>query len=236
MELSFLYTLQALHNPALDKVMIFFTNLGEYGAVWILTAILLLCFQKYRRYGALMLVSLLVTFLIGEIHRTAADPSPLRFFLSFRPYSLFLYRCVDSLESRPEIWRRRIGAGGMHWVFQTLPVCPLSNRRAGRSSAGNCLRPGYLSLSETVYEKEGLSMKTEFLGTCDSDSRFFCVGGKDLYQYRWNSTGRCVTVLHPDTKRTFTLSVYTVELDGETYSFASGAFPGGKTAFYEISD
>ena len=79
-------------------------------------------------------------------------------------------------------------------------------------------------------------MKTEFLGTCDSDSRFFCVGGKDLYQYRWNSTGRCVTVLHPDTKRTFTLSVYTVELDGETYSFASGAFPGGKTAFYEISD
>ena len=47
--------------------MIFFTNLGEYGAVWILTAILLLCFQKYRRYGALMLVSLLVTFLIGEI-------------------------------------------------------------------------------------------------------------------------------------------------------------------------
>ena len=79
-------------------------------------------------------------------------------------------------------------------------------------------------------------MKTEFLGTCDSDSRFFCVGGKDLYQYRWNSTGRCVTVLHPDTTRTFTLSVYTVELDGETYSFASGAFPGGKTAFYEISD
>ena len=67
MELSFLYSLQALHNPALDKVMIFFTNLGEYGAVWILTAILLLCFQKYRRYGALMLVSLLVTFLIGEI-------------------------------------------------------------------------------------------------------------------------------------------------------------------------
>ena len=43
MELSFLYSLQALHNPALDKVMIFFTNLGEYGAVWILTAILLLC-------------------------------------------------------------------------------------------------------------------------------------------------------------------------------------------------
>ena len=32
MELSFLYSLQALHNPALDKVMIFFTNLGEYGS------------------------------------------------------------------------------------------------------------------------------------------------------------------------------------------------------------
>lgn len=33
MELSFLYSLQALHNPALDKVMIFFTNLGEYDPV-----------------------------------------------------------------------------------------------------------------------------------------------------------------------------------------------------------
>ena len=129
MELSFLYSLQALHNPALDKVMIFFTNLGEYGAVWILTAILLLCFQKYRRYGALMLVSLLVTFLIGEIglknlimreRPLVADPTvqqliplPLRFFLSFRPYSLFLYRCVDSLEAD-----RKFGAAGL-----ALAVC-----------------------------------------------------------------------------------------------------------------
>ena len=35
MELSFLYTLQALHNPALDKVMIFLPIWGGIGAVWI---------------------------------------------------------------------------------------------------------------------------------------------------------------------------------------------------------
>ena len=29
MELSFLYSLQALHNPALDKVMIFFYQSGR---------------------------------------------------------------------------------------------------------------------------------------------------------------------------------------------------------------
>ena len=77
-------------------------------------------------------------------------------------------------------------------------------------------------------------MKTEFLGTCDSDSRFFCVGGKDLYQYRWNSTGRCVTVLHPDTKRTFTLSVYTVELDGETYSLPAALSQVEKPRFMKF--
>ncbi len=79
-------------------------------------------------------------------------------------------------------------------------------------------------------------MKTEFLGTCDSDNKFFCVGGKDLYQYRWNSTGRCVPVLHPQTKRTFTLTEYTVDMEGEPYTFASGSFPGGKTAFYEVTE
>lgn len=67
MELSFLYFLQTLHNPLLDWIMIFFTNLGEFGTIWIVTAVVLLCFQKYRPYGVLMLVSMLVTFLIGEI-------------------------------------------------------------------------------------------------------------------------------------------------------------------------
>ena len=67
MEFSFLYFLQTLHNPLLDWIMIFFTNLGEFGTIWIVTAIVLLCFSKYRPYGVLMLVAMLVTFLIGEI-------------------------------------------------------------------------------------------------------------------------------------------------------------------------
>ena len=67
MEFSFLYFLQTIHNPILDGVMILFTVLGEFGIIWILTALFLLCFPKYRSFSALMLVSMLVTFLIGEI-------------------------------------------------------------------------------------------------------------------------------------------------------------------------
>lgn len=67
MELSFLYFLQTLHNPILDGIMIFFTSLGEFGTIWILTGITLLFFRKYRSFGVLLLISLLVTFLIGEI-------------------------------------------------------------------------------------------------------------------------------------------------------------------------
>ena len=75
----------------------------------------------------------------------------------------------------------------------------------------------------------------EFLGTCDAEANFFCVGGKDLYRYRWNPTGRCITVLHPTTKSAYTFTEYTADLDGTLYTFACGPLPGGKTAFYEIT-
>lgn len=129
MELSFLYSLQALHNPALDKVMIFFTNLGEYGAVWILTAILLLCFQKYRRYGALMLVSLLVTFLIGEIglknlimreRPLVADPTVQQLIPLPSGSSFPSGHTVSSFTAAWILWKadRKFGAAGL-----ALAVC-----------------------------------------------------------------------------------------------------------------
>lgn len=63
--LDFIY--QHLYHPISNTFMIFITYLGEFGWLWILWALLLLCKKKYRSYGILMLCSLLLTFLIGEI-------------------------------------------------------------------------------------------------------------------------------------------------------------------------
>lgn len=56
-----------MRAPLLDQVMVVFTYLGEYGAIWILTGLGLTISKKYRRYGILMLCSLLITFLTGEV-------------------------------------------------------------------------------------------------------------------------------------------------------------------------
>jgi undecaprenyl-diphosphatase len=63
--LDFIY--QHLYHPISNAFMIFITYLGEFGWIWILISLLLLCKKKYRPYGVLMLCSLLLTFLIGEV-------------------------------------------------------------------------------------------------------------------------------------------------------------------------
>ena len=63
--LDFIY--QHFYHPISNALMVFITYLGEYGCIWIFLAILLLCKKKYRTYGILMLLSLLITFLIGEV-------------------------------------------------------------------------------------------------------------------------------------------------------------------------
>lgn len=134
MELSFLYFLQTLHNPVLDWIMIFFTNLGEYGAIWILTAIALLCFRKYRRYGILMLLSMLVTFLIGEIglknlimreRPLIADPTVQQLIPLPSGSSFPSGHTASSFTAAWILWKanRKLGAAGL-----TLAACIMCSR------------------------------------------------------------------------------------------------------------
>lgn len=51
----------------IDYIMIFFTSIANCGTIWILTGIILLFNKKYRIYGIMLLISLLVTFFIGEL-------------------------------------------------------------------------------------------------------------------------------------------------------------------------
>ncbi len=66
MDFKILYFLNDLHCEALNKMMIFFTNLGDAGIVWILLAIVLLCFKKTRKCGLLILIAMGIGLIIGN--------------------------------------------------------------------------------------------------------------------------------------------------------------------------
>ena len=66
-EFSFLYFLQNLHNPLLDKLMVMITTLGEEGIIWIVLALVMLCTKKYRVCGIGVAISLVLMLLTGNI-------------------------------------------------------------------------------------------------------------------------------------------------------------------------
>ena len=51
----------------LDVVMAVFSYMGEAGGIWIITAVIMLCFRKTRATGVMLITAVLAGFLIGEI-------------------------------------------------------------------------------------------------------------------------------------------------------------------------
>jgi undecaprenyl-diphosphatase len=66
-EFTWLYALQEIHNPVLDALMAFVSNLGNAGILWIVIGLLLCIPKKYRRCGIQMIVAMAVTFIIGNL-------------------------------------------------------------------------------------------------------------------------------------------------------------------------
>ncbi len=50
-----------------DVLMMIFSYLGEAGGIWIIAAIIMLCFRKTRATGVMLLTAVAVGFLVGEI-------------------------------------------------------------------------------------------------------------------------------------------------------------------------
>lgn len=67
MEFEILYFINNLHTPLLDKIMVFFTNLGDAGIMWIVIALGLLFMKKTRKCGMLMLASMVLGLIIGNV-------------------------------------------------------------------------------------------------------------------------------------------------------------------------
>ena len=78
MELNFLYALQEWHTPILDKIMIFITTLGNGGIFWICLGLALAVIPKTRKCGICMLLSMALTFILGNlvIKNIVARPRP----------------------------------------------------------------------------------------------------------------------------------------------------------------
>lgn len=66
-EFSILYALQEIHTPILDKVMLFITSLGDKGILWLTIGVICLFFKKYRKMGLQLLISMLCTFILGNL-------------------------------------------------------------------------------------------------------------------------------------------------------------------------
>ncbi len=68
MELSILHAIQSLHNPILDPIMVtvFNTLVGSIGQIWIVVGLVLLVLPKTRKCGIAVLLSYIVSLLIGN--------------------------------------------------------------------------------------------------------------------------------------------------------------------------
>jgi len=77
-EFSILYALQEIHNPILDKMMLFITSLGDDGWFWLAIGVVCLVFKKHRKMGLQLLLSMLCTFILGNliIKNLVARPRP----------------------------------------------------------------------------------------------------------------------------------------------------------------
>ncbi len=66
-EFSLLYALQGIHNPVLDVIMAFVSNLGNAGLFWIILSVIFMIPKKTRKTGIEMMVSIAITFIIGNL-------------------------------------------------------------------------------------------------------------------------------------------------------------------------
>ena len=95
MEFMILDWIQTLRTPWLDGFMVFVSSLGNFGAVWIILAVVLLLLPKYRRVGALLACALLIDLVVCNVLLKPLVARP-------RPYDL--NQMMEYLIDRPHGW------------------------------------------------------------------------------------------------------------------------------------
>lgn len=66
-EFDILYALQKIHQPVLDHIMTGLSTIGNAGIFWIVLGMVLCIPKKYRKIGIQMVISMAITFIIGNL-------------------------------------------------------------------------------------------------------------------------------------------------------------------------
>lgn len=120
MDFKILYMINELHNDILDKIMIFITNLGDAGIVWILLAIILLFMKKTRKCGILMIISMGIGVIFGNIILKN---------LIARPRPCWIDRSIKLLIETPKDYS--FPSGHTLASFEAAIMIYLNNKKAG---------------------------------------------------------------------------------------------------------
>lgn len=158
-EFEWLYAIQKIHSPRLDRIMVFVTGLANHGELWIALGLILLCFVRTRRMGAGVLLSIALGYVTGnlllknifarsrpcwlrpEVPLLVPVPGDYSFPSG---HTLVSFEGALCIQREPEVGDRSHGFSGAHCLLQALSFCALSHRYSGRARAGNgeCLGGG----------------------------------------------------------------------------------------------
>ena len=169
-ELEILNQLQKLHTPVLDKIMVFITNLGSAGIIWIILTVVCLIIPRTRKVGWVMAASLIVDLILcnGILKNLVARTRPCDVNKSIqllikrpwdysfpsRTYSCFFCFCNSTLSGRrKETVETGTGTGLCHCFFQNVSVCALSDGYSGWCDYWNPVRSSGIQNYKTDTEK-----------------------------------------------------------------------------------
>ncbi|MCR5147809.1 MAG: phosphatase PAP2 family protein [Eubacterium sp.] len=119
-EAEFLNSMSNLRSPVMDKIMWFFSVIGNGGILPIALTIILLIFVKTRKIGVEAVISLLLTFIIANlIIKNAVDRA--------RPYETYTY--LESLIGK--MVDSSFPSGHAANTFAVAVAILLNNRKIG---------------------------------------------------------------------------------------------------------
>lgn len=86
-EYEFLTWIQGAQSPVLNKIMAFLSHLGDHGFFWIALGLVLLIFAKTRPTGIQVMLSIILTYIIGNmILKNLVDrPRPYDMYAALQP-------------------------------------------------------------------------------------------------------------------------------------------------------
>ena len=67
LEFDILYWFQGLHDPVLDKIVVFITAMGNAGIFWVVATLLMLLLCKDKKAGITSALALVLSVLIGNL-------------------------------------------------------------------------------------------------------------------------------------------------------------------------